>query len=75
MNSLIKLTKTDDGDVCIEDQFWHLLTASGDTVRTACGYAIDGCSDNDGPRKNIQRGGITCDQCIATIKEYKEVRL
>lgn len=73
MNHLIKITKDDDGPIDAEYQRWHALVFT-DTQRTACGFAVDACTDVQGPEKHVERGGITCRDCINTIKEYKEVR-
>lgn len=75
MNSLVKITRDDDGYL-IDDPKWCLLVhytgnmafCSGQFVgvgESACEYEI----------KEVIRGGITCQNCIDKIKGIKAVKL
>ena len=74
MNSLLKITSGEAGEIDPEDQRWCVLVYQ-DTVRTACGHAYDACGDVEGVTKEVARGGITCKECLHEIKMYKGIKL
>ena len=75
MNILVKITALESGEP-VEDAKWCLLLAIGDTARTVCtGDAIDGSSHYEHQIKTVKRGGITCEDCIQTVKIFKEIKL
>lgn len=78
-NQLVKIIKTDDGEVIPEaEQKWCLIDPrpSADTIRSLCTQdALDSDTSAEWEGKAVSRGGITCDKCLDIIKEYKSVRL
>jgi hypothetical protein len=73
MNSLIKIIEDHDGHV--NDPKWHAVVFT-DTVRTACGVAVDSAGECvEVLTKDVVRGGITCRYCLGTIEEYKAIKL
>lgn len=78
-NQLVKITKTDDGETIPEsEQKWCLVDPrpSADTIRSLCTQdALDSDTSAEWEEKSVSRGGITCDKCLAIIKEYKAVKL
>lgn len=75
MNHLVKITENYDGEVPKEDQRWCYATNAFDTCRTLCGETLDAASHYRAEEKAVKRGGITCKQCLAVIKDIKSVRL
>ncbi len=76
MNYLYRVTIDPENEKIKEvDQVWCASTRTTDTLRTVCGWALDafGCQAYDS--KAVKKGGITCDDCLATIKEIKAIRL
>ncbi|NVP01888.1 hypothetical protein HWA77_16865 [Photobacterium damselae subsp. damselae] len=78
-NQLVKIIKTDDGEfIPKDDQRWCLIDPRpiADTIRCLCTQdALDIDSNAEWENKRVTRGGITCDKCLAIIKEYKAVKL
>ena len=77
MNSLIKIIIDDDGAE-YQNDYWHLICnpPKSDTARVLCtSEAIDACSAVDGESKLRKRGGITCPDCLAVIKYYKNIKI
>ena len=74
MNWLLKITTDEDGAIPPVDQRWHVLVHS-DTIRTACGHAYDDGGDIAGIERAVKRGGITCGNCLKTVKQFKGISL
>lgn len=77
MNNLLKLLKDGDGDP-VENGKWHIADQSvtNDTARILCtGESIDCDSYTVAASKAVLRGGITCNNCLATVKKYKDIKL
>lgn len=51
---------------------WHLESKVGDGEFTACGNAI---VEYDHERKLVEKGGITCKNCLENIRYYKTIKL
>lgn len=78
-NHLIKMTMDDDCEpIPVDEQKWCLENPSPslDTNRVLCtGDALDTDTRATWEEKTVVRGGITCDKCIAIIKEFKAIKL
>jgi len=76
VNDLVKLITDDDG-VAIESPEWCLIYFGGGSVVTLCSRESFGYGDGpeDYLTKKTERGGITCNNCLAIIKEIKAVKL
>lgn len=81
MNLLAKQIIDDDGEaLALDDHRWHYVAdISGDRAIICTGEFIDdAASSGNGSlyeTKTTKRGGITCENCIAIIREYKAIRL
>jgi len=81
MNSLVRILVNQDGEAEIGEfnRGWHLIIhASGDPALFCTGeFFIHGTSYDDTvyELKKVKRGGITCELCLAAIKEIKNVKL
>ncbi len=81
MNYLVKQIVNDDGDpVDPGDQCWHLMQYfTGDTGMLCTGEFVDDAATSGNGSlyefKNVGRGGITCHNCLAIVKQFKAVRL
>jgi hypothetical protein len=68
----VKFTKGHEEGVAVKG--WHLYAkgiASGEF--TACGLSV---VDYDGVKKElVQNGGISCEDCLHTIKYFKSIKL
>ncbi len=53
---------------------WHLLLNDGTNCGeyTACGVAE---VDYETIHENVEKGGITCERCLKTIRFYKSLKL
>ena len=71
-HELVKIIEDFEGKEL--DGFWH-LTMAGDGKRVLC----DGLAIDDGgvifERKIVKRGGITCPNCMAMLREFKSIKL
>ena len=80
MNSLVKQIINDDGEqVPAEKQKWHCLTTvCGDAAMLCTGEFVDeGAMSGNGAEyvfKEVRRGGITCEKCLETVKEFKSIK-
>lgn len=75
MNQLVKFPEghEDGGDDDDFNKMWHLKANINDGEFTACGLSfVDGYETEE---KENDRGGITCPQCLQTIRYYKTVKL
>lgn len=74
-HTLVKITSPDSfADDSIIDGYWHLLSATyGDDQMFCSGcFLVDGMGYQE---KIVERGGITCPDCLRLIKVYKDVKL
>jgi len=77
MNNLIKMLVDDDGiEVDIDQQHWHYVdyVAGGNATLCTGEYFGRGESTSKYETKSVQKGGITCPQCIGRIKEIKAIK-
>lgn len=78
MHQLAKQLKNEDRvEIPVEEQVWHSIKdASGDPALVCTGEFIDeGCGDGEYILKVVKRGGITCKECMSTIKHFKAIKL
>lgn len=74
-NNLVKITKLDDGEEVEKSAQKWCATHFADTSRVICsGDALDASSKYEYKNKTTKRGGITCKECIAAIKEIKNIK-
>lgn len=74
MAILVKILIDDDGKK--GDNKFHVLTNYGDTTRVLCsGEAIDGSTEVNSISKEVERGGITCKDCLDIVKWFKQIKL
>lgn len=69
-----QLFKGEPSDTISDDDAysWHLPSKQGDGEGTACGQIY---SDYLYKSKTVKRGGITCLDCLGTVKEFKAIKL
>lgn len=69
-NDLVKFLTHETDDI---PEGWH-LTSNGSQhgEYTACGLAIP---EYETEGKTMQRGGITCENCLAVIRYFKSIKL
>lgn len=59
--------------ISLEDaKSWHLTTSQGDGGSTLCGQVY---ADYLRDIKTMERGGITCPDCLSLLKELKSIKL
>lgn len=79
MNRLVKILTDDSGiERRVELQYWHLVdptNAIGDATLCEGEFFGVGESGCDYQTKQVQRGGITCPECLSKIKTIKAVKL
>lgn len=51
---------------------WHAISPQGDGESTICGQVY---SEYDRESKTVERGGITCKDCLSVIKIIKQIKL
>jgi len=62
-----------DGGISKADaKSWHLITSQADGESTACGQVY---ADYGREIKEVEKGGITCEDCLSLIREMKAVKL
>jgi hypothetical protein len=68
---------TDDSGEQVEEPKWCLVITVGGSNSTFCTNEFFGYWEGDAQydEKWVVRGGITCQDCLARIKEIKSVRL
>ena len=73
---LVKIISDDDGEA-IDKPVWHLSTdaCSGNTV--LCTGEVFGFGEGDAvyKTKEVERGGITCEHCLTSLKWFKSIKL
>lgn len=72
----VKIKVTDDG-IKRKHAKWCLAVEEASVSRTLCTGDVFEYGDSNGKyeSKVVERGGITCPDCIAIIKSYKRIRL
>lgn len=81
MNHLVKCLVNDDGEeVSLEDQVWCATThINGDPAVLCTGnFTTYSCGGNENTEyifKSVKRGGITCRDCLAILREYNGYKL
>jgi hypothetical protein len=78
MQTLAKqLINEDREKVLPEDMRWHALEeVTSDRALVCTGEFVDfGAGAGDYIFKNVNRGGITCEECIERIKYFKSIKL
>lgn len=75
MHNLVKILTDEDGEPM--PPVWHYPFNNGDADRVLCSGQVFG--DGEGTAtfeiKQVQRGGITCEECLKLIKAFKKVKL
>lgn len=77
MNYLVKILSDDYGEPRDKaSQYWHFVVSKGGN-QTLCegeffGQGESGCEFKV---KEVERGGITCPNCLEQIKEIKAIKL
>lgn len=77
MQTLYRYLKLSDSAEHVGDfdsKVWH-ASLSTDTLRTVCGDALDADGDFEYITKTVNKGGITCGDCLRIIKDIKAIRL
>lgn len=77
MNALVKIIKTDDGELIpVDERVWHLIyNLNGNQALCSNEYFGFGESNVEYELKQRMRGGITCQRCIDYIKLMKAIKL
>lgn len=75
-NQLVQISVTDDGEET-KDSRWHYVTQPDGSPRTLCGGEAFGFGEGEAvyKTKTVERGGITCDECLKIIKQFKAIKL
>lgn len=78
MNGLVKILTSDSGEPREKaNQVWHYVDVACAGNQTLCegeyfGLGESGCKYKT---KTVEKGGITCKECINKIKDYKAIKL
>ena len=78
MHRIVKILSSDDGEPTPKDsQVWHLVVVEAGSSCTLCGgeYFGFGESGCEYEAKNVDKGGITCKECLKIIKRFKDIKL
>jgi hypothetical protein len=78
MNTLVKIKTDEYGGECDDANVWHLSNpASTDCSRSLCSGQAYGFGESEVvfESKTVERGGITCPECLSAIKVLKSVKL
>ncbi|MGL4349481.1 MAG: hypothetical protein ACRCT2_02680 [Plesiomonas shigelloides] len=75
-NHVVKITQSEFGESPNAD-CWHLVSPITSEPATLCGgeYFGVGLSDAEYKEKTVERGGVTCPECLRIIKFMKAVKL
>jgi hypothetical protein len=75
-HTLVKTFNSDDGEMN-ENPQWHWFQEFGDARRTLCSGEAFGPGEShvEYELKTLQKGGITCTQCLKIIKIIKAIKL
>lgn len=73
---LVKILFDEDGEP-YENKHWHYVVNTGGSNNALCTGEVFGYGEGNAKVKTkiVQKGGITCEECIAFIKLLKEVKL
>lgn len=76
MHTLVKITHNEDGDKMDRPPWCFSVVRSGSPM-AMCSMQVYGYGEGSAKyeTKQAERGGITCPQCLAEIKEIKAIRL
>jgi len=75
MHNLVKFITDDDGEPM--PPLWHYPLVIGDANRALCNGHVFGEGESGAKYevKQVQRGGITCPECLKIIKMFKRIKL
>ncbi len=75
-HEVIKIYVHDDREK-VKYPKWHLIQDWGDTPRILCDGSVFLMGDGDVKYdiKEVERGGITCPECLSILKHFKDIRL
>ncbi len=77
VNDLVKILSRDDGEpVSRKEQVWCLSVVTAGSNATLCSGEFYGYGEGSATfkTKSVNRGGITCPECLARIKKIKAIR-
>jgi hypothetical protein len=76
MEKVVKIIIDDDG-YPTDDKHWHYVVNWDATNRSLCKMEAYGFGDSGAvfKEKRMRAGSITCDRCLAIIKEFKRLKL
>lgn len=76
MNHLVKLLTDDDG-AKYPNKKWHYVVRWDGSSRTLCTGECFGIGEGRATfdTKDVEKGGITCEECMEIIKEMKAIKL
>ncbi len=70
-HEILKFTSKDAKEDGVKG--WHLTAKTGDGEFSACGLAFDCYKEHI--KEIVEKGGITCENCLEAIKFYKSIKL
>lgn len=75
MNHIVKFLTDEDG-FKEQNKSWHYVV-NQDANRALCNGQVFGFGESKVEYKDklVERGGITCSECIKLIKEFKSIKL
>lgn len=75
-HTVVKLLITHDGEK-VEKQKWHLAVTDCGDNNTLCTGEFYGCGAGieEYKTKEVERGGVTCEDCLREIKYIKSIKL
>ncbi|MNL07520.1 hypothetical protein D3C87_1281990 [compost metagenome] len=76
MHTVVKFTKNNDGDK-VERPKWHLSITYSGVAMSLCsgecyGFGVSSCEFQE---KDVEIGGINCNDCLGRIKELQSIKL
>lgn len=76
MNTLVKIIKTEDGELQTNPKY-HLVKSDGGSNRAVCTGEVFGYGEGSAEYKlkYTNKGGITCKECLEIIKWFKAIEL
>lgn len=78
-HKIVKITVDDDGvKIPAKEQVWHFVTSSCAEDQALCTgeyLSWGGTTELECVIKEVERGGITCPDCLSLIKRFKEIKL
>lgn len=82
MQTVFKMTLNEDGDTFPYGELWHAGGSSNEGNTLLCSHEyfdMQGQVDAEGYAKciskDVERGGITCPDCLASIRSIKAIKL